>query len=34
MKIEFVAEFDELFMNSYRRLDRELQFKIEAIKLC
>jgi hypothetical protein len=31
MKIEFPDVFDELFMNSYRRLKKELEIKIEAI---
>jgi hypothetical protein len=34
MKIEFPDVFEELFTNSYRRLKKELQLKIEAIKLC
>jgi CRP-like cAMP-binding protein len=34
MKIEFPDVFDELFMNSYRRLKKELEIKIKAIQLC
>ena len=34
MRIEFPDVFEELFMNSYRRLNKELEIKIEAIKLC
>ena len=34
MKIEFPEKFEHLFMNSYRRLKKELEIKIEAIKLC
>ena len=31
MKIDFPDVFDELFTNSFRRLKKELQLKIEAI---
>jgi CRP-like cAMP-binding protein len=34
MKIEFPDVFDELFMNSYRRLRKELEIKIQAIQQC
>lgn len=34
MKIEFPDVFEELFMNSYRRLRKEMQLKIQSIKLC
>jgi len=34
MKIEFPEVFDELFTNSYRRLNRELKLKLEAANIC
>jgi hypothetical protein len=34
MKLEFPDIFEEFFVNSYRRLKKELEIKIEAIKLC
>ena len=34
MKIEFPDIFEEFFMNSYRRLKKELEIKIKAIQLC
>jgi CRP-like cAMP-binding protein len=34
MKIEFPDVFEEFFMNSYRRLRKELELKIQAIQLC
>lgn len=34
MKIEFPEIFEEFFMNSYRRLRKELELKIQAILLC
>ena len=34
MKIEFPEIFEELFTNSYRRLKRELQLKLDAASKC
>ncbi len=34
MKIEFPEIFDELFTNSYRRLNRELKLKVESGNIC
>ena len=34
MKLEFQSEYDYLFKNAYKRLNRSLLIKLDAINFC